>query len=503
MKLKNLFFTALFAFALVACGSGNKSGNNDQKADETQNAIEQILENGDKNIPGYIEISKESMTLKLYDKNSRIIYSFPIAVGKNYGNKHDNQDLKTPEGEFKISRIEPSTKWTHDFKDGNGAIEGAYGEWFIRLDTEGKPYNNIGIHGTHKPEFIGTRATDGTIAIHNDDLKKLKPLVRIDMKVNILPSKLDLDADGKPVQDLTTTETKVEEPKKEEINTEVKPEAPVVEDGDKSTPSHIVISKETMTLKLYDKNGKVIYNFPVAVGKNYGNKQKKGDMKTPEGVFSVQEIKDASGWTHDFNDGKGEIKGAYGDWFIRLLTPPHTGIGIHGTHAPESIGTRASEGCIRLHNENLNKLKPLVFVGMKVTIETSKKDQAADQQVETTTYAEGEIIEHKVEAGQLIGHIAIKYNTSSAKILELNPGLVPEKVQIGQKIKVQPNTHVKSAQPAKPTTTEDPNGTYYNVKSGDVLGSIAIKFNTSVAKIKELNNMENDNIRVNQRIRVK
>ena len=498
MKFKNLFFATLFAFALIACGSGNKSGN-DQKGDETQETLDQIFENGDKNIPGYIEISKESMTLKLYDKNGKIIYNFPVAVGKNLGNKKTQDDLKTPEGEFVILRIEPSSKWTYDFKDGNGAIEGAYGEWFIRLDTESTPYRNIGIHGTHKPETIGTRATDGTISLHNDDLKKLKPLVRIGMKVNILSSKVDMDADGKPAADIVTSNPIVEEPKEE-----VKVEAPVAEDGDKSIPSHIVISKESMTLKLYDKNGKVIYNFPVAVGKNYGNKQKVGDMKTPEGTFSISEICPASTWTHDFKDGKGQIAGAYGDWFIRLLTPPHTGIGIHGTHAPESIGTRATEGCIRLNNQNLNKLKPLVFKGMKVIIETSKKDQAADQQqVETITYTPGEIIEHTVEKGQLVGHVAIKYNTSTAKILELNPGLVPEKIQIGQKIKVQPNTNTKPAQPAKPVVTEDPNGTYYNVKSGDVLGSIAIKFNTSVAKIKELNNMENDNIRVNQRIRVK
>lgn len=500
MKFKNLFFASLFAFALIACGSGNKSGNNDQKADETQEAIDQIFENGDKNIPGYIEISKESMTLKLYDKNGKIIYNFPIAAGQNYGNKKADGDMKTPEGEFVIMRIEPSTKWTYDFKDGNGPIEGAYGDFFLRLDTEHLPFKNIGIHGTHKPETIGTRSTpEGTIAIHNDDMKKLKPLVRLGMTVKILPSKLDMDADGKPAPVATP------EVVKEEVKEEVKPEpTTVVENGDKSIPSHIVISKESMTLKLYDKNGKIIYNFPVAVGKNYGNKQKVGDMKTPEGTFSISEIRSASTWTHDFKDGKGEIKGAYGDWFIRLKTPPHTGIGIHGTHAPESIGTRATEGCIRLHNENLNKLKPLVFEGMKVVIETSKRDQAVDQPVATQTdYTPGEIIEHTVEKGQFVGHIAIKYNTSTAKILELNPDLVPEKIQIGQKIKVQPNTNTKPAQPAKPATTEDPNGTYHSVKSGDTLGAIAIKYNTTVAKIKELNNMENDNIRVNQRIRVK
>ena len=45
------------------------------------------------------------------------------------------------------------------------------------------------------------------------------------------------------------------------------------------------------------------------------------------------------------------------------------GIGIHGTHDPASIGTCASEGCIRLQNENLKKLKDYAKVGMQVKIE--------------------------------------------------------------------------------------------------------------------------------------
>ena len=107
--------------------------------------------------------------------------------------------------------------------------------------------------------------------------------------------------------------------------------------------------QEDMTLRLIDGQGGDILKFPIACGKNYGNKRKSGDMKTPEGVFSISEIVDASCWTHDFGDGKGEIAGAYGPFFIRLETPGHKGIGIHGTHKPESIGTRDTEGCIRLH----------------------------------------------------------------------------------------------------------------------------------------------------------
>ena len=130
----------------------------------------------------------------------------------------------------------------------------------------------------------------------------------------------------------------------------------------------IVIDKKKMTLTLYDCKGRVRHSYGMACGKGIGDKQKVGDMRTPEGVFHVERIQEASGWTHDFNDGKGVIKGAYGPWFIRLATPGHRGIGIHGTHDPESIGTRASEGCIRLRNEDVAELVKSVYPGMAVVI---------------------------------------------------------------------------------------------------------------------------------------
>lgn len=141
-----------------------------------------------------------------------------------------------------------------------------------------------------------------------------------------------------------------------------------------NAPGYSILIKKS-EYKLYLLNdGKVVDSWGVALGKNPGQKKVSGDMKTPEGTFSVDEIDNASTWTHDFGDGKGVIAHAYGPWFISLNTDKLSGgkwggIGIHGTHDPASIGTRASEGCIRLNNENLVKLVKHVKVGTKVTIE--------------------------------------------------------------------------------------------------------------------------------------
>ncbi|MDR1199556.1 MAG: L,D-transpeptidase [Prevotellaceae bacterium] len=141
--------------------------------------------------------------------------------------------------------------------------------------------------------------------------------------------------------------------------------------------SFIIISKQDMKLRRYDFNGNVIEEYPIACGRNYGNKKRRGDNKTPEGVFTVQQIQNASAWTHDFGDGKGQIKNAYGQYFIRLKTG-FQGIGIHGTHAPESVGMRATEGCIRLRNEDLLSLVKNVKIAMVVIITASAEDVLAD-----------------------------------------------------------------------------------------------------------------------------
>lgn len=128
----------------------------------------------------------------------------------------------------------------------------------------------------------------------------------------------------------------------------------------------ILIDKSEYKLYVL-KDNEVIKQWGVAVGAKPGQKQRAGDMTTPTGNFEVDEILDASYWTHDFGDGKGEIKGAYGPNFISLVTG-WDGIGIHGTHAPESIGTMVSEGCVRMRNGELLELLPYVEVGTKVTI---------------------------------------------------------------------------------------------------------------------------------------
>jgi lipoprotein-anchoring transpeptidase ErfK/SrfK len=123
---------------------------------------------------------------------------------------------------------------------------------------------------------------------------------------------------------------------------------------------YLLVDKQNYRMQLYN-NRNLLKVYPIAIGKNSGDKQSVGDNRTPEGDFVIEKIEDSSWWEYDF--GEGPVK-AYGKWFIRLETKSDqtfsgktwTGIGIHGTHDESSIGTNASRGCLRLHNIDLIEL---------------------------------------------------------------------------------------------------------------------------------------------------
>ncbi|MBO7235517.1 MAG: LysM peptidoglycan-binding domain-containing protein [Alistipes sp.] len=322
--------------------------------------------------------------------------------------------------------------------------------------------------------------------------------------------------------------------------------------GDMSEAHHIIISKENMRLRLYDRDSLLICSFPVSMGKHYGDKQELGDMKTPEGDFSIVQIQSASHWM--YNTSKESVKGYYGNWFIRLNTK-YSGIGIHGTHLPESIGERDTEGSIRLNNYHLDSLRAMIDVGMAVRIESSRRDREADgksaepeiavveefipivddkatpiieeQHTESVESVE-EVAEpkevvtkpaeqkattesvkevwHTIKDGELVGRIAANYGVSIAEIKRLNPGINVDRVSIGQRIKVKGKVSINTpAEPKKEVTaTSDSGEVWHTVADGDLVGRIAAKYGTSVKRIKELNpDLNPDRISIGQRIRVK
>ena len=92
---------------------------------------------------------------------------------------------------------------------------------------------------------------------------------------------------------------------------------------------------------------------------------------------------------------------------------------------------------------------------------------------------------YTVKSGDSLWSIANKYNTTVNELKSLN-NLSSNILQVGQ-ILVLPSS-----------TNDDNSGNTYTVKLGDSLWSIANKYNTTVSKLKSLNNLSSDALQIGQ-----
>ncbi len=120
--------------------------------------------------------------------------------------------------------------------------------------------------------------------------------------------------------------------------------AAVVERAVPTLPrAKIHIAKSVRRLTLYDGNT-ALRQYPIAIGKPV--------TPTPEGNYAIA--------TKILNPG-----GVLGSRWMGLN---YDAYGIHGTNAPWKIGQMVSNGCIRMHNANVEELFQFVSVGCPVTI---------------------------------------------------------------------------------------------------------------------------------------
>jgi len=119
---------------------------------------------------------------------------------------------------------------------------------------------------------------------------------------------------------------------------------------------YVVIDK-SQNLLFLKTDDKIIKTYRVSTGK---------DNRTPTGEFKIiNRIKHPT-W---FKDGKeipyGAPQNILGDYWLGLNI---SGYGIHGTNDPKSIGKHVTQGCIRMHNKDIEELYILLPVGTPVKI---------------------------------------------------------------------------------------------------------------------------------------
>lgn len=159
-------------------------------------------------------------------------------------------------------------------------------------------------------------------------------------------------------------------------------------------------------------------------------------------------------------------------------------------HIAENYNTRAQS--IRDWN---NISGSNIRVGQKLKIASPyKQGSIANASTET----------HLVKRGETVSSIAAKYGISERQLKDLNQDKIKgNNIYAGSKLRVIEADINKGGNTNKETDVKT-NPTYYNLKKGETLASVARKFGLSVQKIQELNPDVNPRkLQIGQKIRVK
>jgi lipoprotein-anchoring transpeptidase ErfK/SrfK len=106
-----------------------------------------------------------------------------------------------------------------------------------------------------------------------------------------------------------------------------------------------------------------VKSYPIAVGRP--------GWETPKGSYKVQQKIQKPTWIHPLTGEVikgGDPENPLGNFWIGFWTDGKDWIGFHGTPTPQSVGTAASHGCIRMYNKDVAELFSKIPLGAEVTV---------------------------------------------------------------------------------------------------------------------------------------
>ena len=116
---------------------------------------------------------------------------------------------------------------------------------------------------------------------------------------------------------------------------------------------------------------------------------------------------------------------------------------------------------------------------------------------------------YTVKKDDTISGVAVRYGLRWQDVVAVNPGISPNKLQVGQVIQLPGQVDLSKSAAAHHATTHKPAAapvreeTVYVVKSGDSLSGIAVKHGVKVSDIQAANSLKNaDKITVGQKLKI-
>jgi murein L,D-transpeptidase YafK len=143
----------------------------------------------------------------------------------------------------------------------------------------------------------------------------------------------------------------------------------------------LVVDTSRATLFVYENvNGEPRYvtDFYTTIGKLGADKLTAGDQRTPTGVYFVKSELPKNRLSDMY--GSGAYPLSYPNEWDRKSGHTGEGIWLHGTPSDTySRPPRASNGCVVLANDDLNKLAPYLQVGITPVIITNQMEWSSEQ----------------------------------------------------------------------------------------------------------------------------
>lgn len=139
-----------------------------------------------------------------------------------------------------------------------------------------------------------------------------------------------------------------------------------------------------------------------------------------------------------------------------------------------------------------------IYIGQNILVSkgSSSSSSASNTNKTTTTTTPSKTTStaatYTVKSGDTLSGIANSHSTSVSALTSLNKLSNPNKIYVGQVLKLKAAS--TASKPTTTTSTTSSSSASYTVKSGDTLSAIANKLGTSVANLVKVNNISNANL---------
>ena len=163
-------------------------------------------------------------------------------------------------------------------------------------------------------------------------------------------------------------------------------------------------------------------------------------------------------------------------------------------------------GTLQIYNPELKQatippLKEGETYQFRLPLNASSKFDSLFAEVEVEIFQEVVFMDHKVKRGESLWLIAKKYNVRIQDIVSINKLARAKYIKPGQVLQIPSDGYdvYRKAAMAKSSKSRQ---IFYTVRYGDTLSEIAIKYRTSVRKIKKWNGLRSDRIYSGQKLKI-